>query len=93
MDEGFYGPGCTNEGRNEGFRVPVWRGNIWVFFIEKVEEGCALMMTFELEAIDDGQRDGSGGRGDEVVGHPPSLRLGNLKIDGTWNFKKLLLQP
>ena len=71
MDESLYGGGATNEGRNKGFRVPVWRGNIGVFFIGEIEEGCALMMTFELETINDMEGDGSRGRGDEVKGHPP----------------------
>ena len=72
MDESFYGAGCGNKGWNKGFRVPVWRGNIGVFLIGEIEEGCVLTMTFELEAIDDMEGDGSRGRGDEVVGHPPS---------------------
>lgn len=83
MAERFYDAGCGNKGWNKGFRVPVWRGNIGVFFIGEIEEGCALM-TFDLEAIDDMEGDGSRGR---VVGHPLSLRSGILTIDKA--FKKL----
>ncbi len=32
------------------------------------------MMTFELEVMDDGEGDGSGRKGDEMMGHPPSSR-------------------
>jgi hypothetical protein len=81
VDESLYGGGATNEGWNKGFRVPVWRGNIGVFFIGEIEEGCTLVMTFELEAISDMEGDGSRGRGDDVKGHPPLERF--LTIDRT----------
>lgn len=81
MDESLYGGGATNEGWNKGFRVPVWRGNIGVFFIGEIEEGCALVMTFELEAIGDMEGNGSRGRRNEVKGHPLLERV--LMIDMT----------